>query len=86
MQIEPNTSASAVSRMTTAPLVVPKPVPAADSAAFDRTAALNQALKDAAEARPEKVQMAQQLLGHVSWPPSQALQQIATLMAMHLDS
>lgn len=86
MQIEPNTSASAVSRMTTAPLAPAKPAPVADSAAFDRSAALNQALKDEAGVRPEKVAMAQQLLGHVNWPPSEALQQIATLMAMHLDS
>jgi len=84
MQIESNVSATAVSRMSTAPLVASKPVPAADSAAFDRTAALNQALKDEAGVRPEKVQMAQQLLGHVQWPPIEAVQQIATLMAMHL--
>ncbi len=86
MQIEPNISASAVSRMTTAPAIPAKPAPVADSAVFDRTVALNQALKDQAGVRPEKVTMAQQLLGHVNWPPSQALQQIATLMAMHLDN
>jgi hypothetical protein len=60
------------------------PLPA-DSAIFNRSLALNEALEKTQVARPEFVRRGQELIGDVEYPPRQTIRQIATLLAMRLS-
>lgn len=57
-----------------------------DTASFQRVANLDQALQATPVARPEAVSKARELIGDVKYPPSVAIEGIAALLALRLES
>lgn len=60
------------------------PRPAADGAAFERSAALNRSLADLPDVRRQVVERARRLIEDTSYPPQEAINKIADLLAMTL--
>jgi hypothetical protein len=57
---------------------------ASDAASFPSAASLKSALNDTAVVRPEKVEQAKALATATSYPPTELLNRIAILLAVHL--
>jgi hypothetical protein len=60
------------------------PRPVADDTSFERSAALNRSLADTPEVRSEVVERARRLIEDSSYPPPEAINKIADLLAMKL--
>jgi len=60
------------------------PRPAADGTAFERSAALNRSLANTPEVRQQVVERARRLIEDTSYPPQEAINKIADLLAMTL--
>ena len=58
--------------------------PPSDTTAFDSAEKLDQALQTAPAIRPEAVARARDLIGDVTYPPLETIQQIGALLAIHL--
>jgi hypothetical protein len=53
---------------------------------FSQAAALEKALANTPEVRPERVDQARRLVGDPEYPPRETLQRIATLLAIKLSA
>ena len=61
--------------------------PAVDSTmSFNQTTSLEQALKNSAQVRPEKVAQASALVADPSYPSDEVLDRMAGLLAQHIDN
>lgn len=58
----------------------------ADTASFERVAALDRALRETPVVRPEVVARAKELISDVKYPPAAAIEGIAALLALKLDT
>lgn len=82
MEIKANKNVDVASRVT---VNQTRPRPASvglDTATFARAGALEQALQETPVARPEAVNRARELIGDVKYPPADAINGIATLLAL----
>ena len=86
MQINPNSSPGAINRDEPAAPAVKRVSADSDSAVFNRTDALNQALSEENDVRPLEVQRAAALVSQVEWPPQETIRRIATLLALNLSN
>jgi hypothetical protein len=59
--------------------------PAPAEASLSNVEALNQSLKDIPLVRPEKVEQARNLVADVKYPPTEVLDRISNLLALHLN-
>jgi hypothetical protein len=59
--------------------------PPTDGASFDRSEALNRSLSEAPDVRSEVVERARRLIEDTSYPPPEAINKIADLLAMKLS-
>lgn len=55
-----------------------------NTAGFERTQALESALKEMPAVRPEKIARARALVADVKYPPDEVLNRIANLLAIHV--
>lgn len=85
MQISPNSNTGPVPRTWWKALPPAPGGQGADTAQFDRAAALNRALADTPEGRPGEVERARELIGDVTYPPPETIKRIASLLALHLE-
>ena len=86
MEVNPNIGAGPVQRVASKPLVAPRSKPAeTDSASFHDAEAVNGALRQTSDVRPEAVAQARELGADVKYPPLKMIQAIANLLAMKLD-
>lgn len=61
-----------------------QPRTAADAASFTRTESLNRSLSETPDVRADKVALAKSLIQDISYPPQEAINKIADLLAMKL--
>jgi hypothetical protein len=59
---------------------------AADNASFDSSTALNRALSQTPDVRPDAVARARQLIADVNYPPAEAIRKISDLLAMKIQN
>jgi len=87
MEVNPNLSALPVQKVAGRSAVAPRPKPAAgtDSVSFRGAEAVDGALKQTPDVRPEAVAMARMLGVTVEYPPLDMIQAIANLLAMKMD-
>ncbi len=57
-----------------------------DAASFERVAALDRALRETPLVRPEVVARAKDLISDVKYPPAAAIEGIAALLALKLET
>lgn len=55
-------------------------------AAFDKTEALNQMLRQSADSRTEEVAKAREKMALTPYPPPEAIRKISALLAMHIKA
>lgn len=85
MQIDPNTP------ITRAPSTAATRPPATASASreaapkFERASELNRAVEQAPVVRPDAVERARVLIGDVKYPPDEAINSIAKLLALRMQ-
>jgi hypothetical protein len=85
MQVKANNVDAA--RAVTVQTAKARPVAAVeDSTSFNRVAALEAALKATPAVRPEAVARARELLSDVKYPPIEAINGIAMLLALKIDA
>ena len=65
---------------------VPQKSAAEDAASFERSTALNEALAETPDVRPEVVARARALVGDPTYPPEVAIKKISQLLAMKIQS
>jgi hypothetical protein len=86
MEVNPNLSALPVQKVAGRSAVTPRPKPAGtDSVSFREAEAVDGALKQTPDVRPEAVAMARMLGVTVKYPPLDMIQAIAKLLAMKMD-
>lgn len=86
MQVSPNNNSGPVSRTYWKSFPPAPGGHGADTAQFDRAAALNRALADTPDVRPSEVERARDLIGDVSYPPPETIKRIASLLALNLKA
>lgn len=88
MHIEPNSGLGALPWSSSFPPTREREETPVDSVNFSEAGALGEALRAEPETRPEVVERARKLIGQVNWPPDEAIQQLAELLAirMHPES
>lgn len=86
MQIDPNTSISHATRQVASQ--APSRVSSAREGEprFDQTSELNRALEQTPAVRPGAVARARELIGDVKYPPDEAINGIAKLLSMRIES
>jgi hypothetical protein len=84
MQIEANFNVSPPGRTPPATAPGRGGKVASDRAAFDDSVALEKALKDSPEVRPEVVEKAKQLVTNVPYPPPEVIAKISRLLGLEL--
>ncbi len=85
MQVDPKNTTNAVARVDTSQPVVRKSRAESEHVTFDRTEALNADYQEVPESRVEAVSKAKELVERTNYPPPEAIQRIANLLAMHLQ-
>lgn len=86
MEVKANKNVDAAQRL---PANAVKPRAAtvgADTASFNRVEALEQSLEATPAVRPDAVARARELISNVKYPPAKAIDGIAALLALKLDS
>ncbi len=83
MQIDPNKKAGAIAGMAASSPAVRPMKEEGDQASFLRSEALNRALRDTPDVRPERVARARELIGDVQYPPRETITKISNLLAVH---
>lgn len=86
MEIKANNNIDPIARAMANPVKAATPKTATDAAAFEHANSLEQALRSSPDARPEVVARAKELIGDVTYPPQETIQQIATLIAANTSS
>lgn len=84
MEIKLNTSLDSVARIMSAQ----RPIRARQSSEIDAFAsshALEAALAETPDVRAHKIEYARDMIGDPIYPPTEAIQRIATLLAMELE-
>lgn len=85
MEIKLNASLDSVARITSAQRPFrPRQTPEIDG--FASSHALEAALAKTPDVRAEKLDYARDMIGDPIYPPTEAIQRIATLLAMELES
>jgi hypothetical protein len=84
MQVNPSHHSDPVGHTEHVRRAGANPRPAADGTAFERSAALNRSLANTPEVRPQVVERARRLIEDTSYPPQEAINKIASLLAMTL--
>ena len=84
MQVNPSHHSDAVGQTELVRRSAATPRPVGDGASFERSAALNRSLADTPEVRREVVERARRLIEDTSYPPPEAINKIADLLAMKL--
>ncbi len=85
MQISPNSNSGPVNRTYWKAFPSAPGGHGVDTAQFDGAAALNRALADTPELRPEAVERARELIGDVTYPPPETIKRIASLLALNVQ-
>src|SRR5882724_7178561 len=60
--------------------------PATDGASFPKSVALNRALGEVPNSRPEVVERAKSLISDVNYPPLVIIRKLSALLAIHLNA
>ena len=84
MQVNPSHHSDPIRQSELARRSGTSPRPTAEGTAFERSAALNQSLANTPEVRPQAVERARRLIADTSYPPQEAINKIANLLAMSL--
>jgi hypothetical protein len=85
MEVNPNAGTSPLQGVTTKLPVVPPAKPqAGDSASFQGTDAVNSALQQTPDVRPEAVSRARALITDAQYPPQSMIHDISRLLAANL--
>jgi hypothetical protein len=84
MQINPNNSPSAINRPEPSAPAVKRAAADSDSAVFNRTDDIDDALSQETDVRQSEVARGTALVSEVEWPPQETIRRIASLLAVHL--
>lgn len=84
MEIKLNSNIDSVARMQNIRSNVPREVQnGTEIPVFENSKALEKQLKDLPEVRTEKLERARSLVGHPQYPPSETMNGLANLLAVH---
>jgi hypothetical protein len=86
MEVKANKNVDAAQRLLVSPIKPRASMAGEDTASFNRVEALEQSLAVTPAVRTEAVARARELLGDVKYPPAKAIDGIAALLALKLDS
>jgi hypothetical protein len=86
MEVNPNAGVSPLQRATSrAPVTPPAKPQAGDSTSFQGTDAVNGALQQTPDVRPEAVSQARALINDAQYPPLSTIRTISQLLAGNLN-
>jgi hypothetical protein len=85
MEIKLNTNIDSVARANNLTFKPKDVAPAGDEVSFVHSDALNKALADTPNVRPEAVRRGHALIGTVPYPPAETVAKIADLLALSFD-
>lgn len=85
MDINLNTSRVSPGRMALGENKVREMPRATETQIFSGAAALEQAIQNTPDARPEKVARAKELIASPNYPPTETIVRLSNLLAVHLE-
>jgi hypothetical protein len=86
MEVKANKNVDAAHRLIASPAKPRAATVGADTASFNRVEALEQSLATTPAVRPEAVARARELIGDVKYPPMKAIDGIAALLALKMET